>query len=57
MVNVLVCNIVVSEFELKSCYYILFRTLTFVKEMIPITLPAMGWLVQLLFFHKALNNP
>ena len=37
VVNVLDCNIVVSEFELKSCYYIHFRTNSLKKDKDSIT--------------------
>ena len=36
------CEIVVSEFGLRSRYYIHFRTNTLVKGMNPLILPAMG---------------
>ena len=42
MIKVLDCGIVVSEFELQSCYYIHFRTNTLGKGMSPLILPAMG---------------
>ena len=43
------CRIVVSEFELQSHYYIHFRANTLGEGMDPLILPAMGWIVQLLF--------
>ena len=42
MVNVLDCNIIVSEFELQSRYFVHFRTRTFQKGMNPLILPSMG---------------
>ena len=42
LVNVLNCNIVVSEFELQSCYYVDFWTNTHGKGMIPLIHPAMS---------------
>ena len=42
MVIALNCRIVVSEVELKSSYYIHFRTNTLGKGMNPLVLPAMG---------------
>ena len=60
MVNVLDCDIVVSEFELQQRYYNYFRTNTLGKNMSPLVLPVMGQIVPLLFFYKealALNNP
>ena len=48
------CNgesgIVVSEFELQVHYYDHFRTNTPGKGMNPLILPAIGWIVPLLFF-------
>ena len=35
-------GIIVSEFELRSHYYVHFRTNTFGKSMNPLILPAMG---------------
>ena len=40
--NVLDCDIVVSEFELKSSYYIHFRNNTLKKGMNPLIPPVMG---------------
>ena len=42
MVKALDCGIVVSKFELQSCYYIHFRTNTLEKGMNVLILPAMG---------------
>ena len=42
MVKTMDSGIVVSEFELKSHYYIHFRTNTLGKGMKPLILPAMG---------------
>ena len=42
VVNVLNCKIVVSEFELKSRYYIHFRANTLGKDMNLLIPPAMG---------------
>ena len=39
---VLVCDIVVSEFELQSCYYVHFRTDTLGKGMNPLIPPGKG---------------
>ena len=50
--NVLDCNIVVSEFELQSIYYVHVRTNTPGKGMNPHIFPFMGYIVQLLFFYK-----
>ena len=36
------CGIVVSEFVLKSCYYVHFQANTLGKDMNPPILPAMG---------------
>ena len=46
------CRIVVSEFELQSHYYVHFRTNTLWKVMNPLILPAMGYIVPLLFIYK-----
>ena len=48
MANVLNCNIVVSEFELKSRYYVLYWTNTLGKPLIS---PAMGSIQPLLSFY------
>ena len=42
MVNAMDCGIVVSEFELQSCYYVNFRTNTLGKGMNSLILPTMG---------------
>ncbi len=42
MVKAMDYGIVVSEFELQSCYYVHFRTNTLGKGMNPLILPAMG---------------
>ena len=42
MVKAMDCRIVVSEFELQSCYYVHFRANTLGKSMNPLILPAMG---------------
>ena len=47
MVKAMDCGIVVREFELRSRYYVHFRTLG--KGMNPLILPAMGKIVTLLF--------
>ena len=52
MVKAMDCEIVESEFELRSRYYIYFRTNTLGKGMNPLILLAMGWIVQLLLFLK-----
>ena len=52
MVKAMDCGIVVSEFELQSRYFVHFRANTLGKGMNPIILPAMGWIVPLLFFYK-----
>ena len=50
MVKAMDCEIVVSEFELQSRYYVYFQTNTFGKGMNPLILPAMGQIVPLLLF-------
>ena len=52
MVKTMDCGIVVSEFVLQWCYYVHFRTSTLGKVMNPLILPAMGWIVPLLFFKE-----
>ena len=52
IVKVLDCRIIVSEFKLQSYYYIHFQTNTLGKGMNPLILPAMGYIVLLLFFEK-----
>ena len=42
IVKAMDCEIVVSEFELQSCYYVHFRTVILRKGMNPLILPAMG---------------
>ena len=42
MVKAMDCGIVVSEFILKSCYYVHFRANTVRKGMNPLILPLMG---------------
>ena len=42
MVKAMDCGIVVSEFVLKSSYYVHFRANTLGKGMNPLILPAMG---------------
>ena len=54
MVKAMDCRIIVSEFVLKSCYYVHFRANTLGKGIKPLILPAMGQIVPLLFFWK--NN-
>ena len=50
MVKAMDCVIVVSEFVLQSRYYVHFRANTLGKGMNPLILPAMGYIVPLLFF-------
>ena len=50
MVKAMDCGIVVREFVLQSRYYVHFRTNTLGKGMNPLILPAMGYIVPLLFF-------
>ena len=52
MVKAMDCGIVVSEFELQSCYYVHFRIYTLKKDVNPLILPAIGYTVPLLFFLK-----
>ena len=42
VVNVLDCNIVVSEFEFQSCYYVDFPTNTLGKDMYLVISVSMG---------------
>ena len=42
MVKVMYCDIVVSEFELQSRYYVHFQTNTLGTDMNPLILPAIG---------------
>ena len=50
LVKVMDCGIVVSEFVLQIRYYVHFRTNTIGGGMNHRLLPAMGWIVPLLFF-------
>ena len=50
--NMLHCDIVVSEFELKSGYYIHFHTNTLGKGMNPTYTCNMGNIIPLSFFYK-----
>ena len=50
MVNAMDSRIVVSEFELYPYYYVHFRTDTIGKSLNTFILPAMGYIVPLLFF-------
>ena len=50
MVKVMDCKIIVSDFVLQLRYYVHFRTNTLGKGMNPLILPAMGYIVPLLFF-------
>ena len=52
MVNVMDCEIVVSEFVLQSHYHVHFQANTRGKGMNPLILPAMGQIVPLLFFSE-----
>ena len=52
MVKAMDCRIVVSEFVLQSRYYVHFRVNTLEKGMNPLILPAMGWIVPLMFFSE-----
>ena len=45
-------NVVVSEFELPSLYFVNFRTNTIGKGMNSIIHPAMGSIGSILFFNK-----
>ena len=50
--NALHCDILESEFELRSCYYIHFR-IKYSDERYELHYSqAMGWIVTLLFFYK-----
>ena len=40
--NVQDCNIVASEFKLRSCYYVHFQTKTFGKDINPFLPPTVG---------------
>ena len=50
MTNVLDCDILLIEFVLQSCNYILFKIKILGKDMNPYIPPAMGEIVTLLFF-------
>ena len=52
MVKAMDCGIVVREFVLQSCYYVHFLANTLGKGMNPLILPAMGYIVPLLFFYE-----
>ena len=52
MVKSMDCGIIVSEFELQSRYYVDFRANTLGKDMNPLILSAMGYIVPLLFFYE-----
>ena len=52
MVKAMDCGIVEREFVLQSRYYVHFRANTLGKCMNPFILPAMGQIVQLLFFYE-----
>ena len=52
VVKELDCSLDVTEFELKSRYYVQFWTITLGKGMDPFMLPAMGKIVSLRFFYK-----
>ena len=49
MVKVIECGMVVSEFVLKSCYYVHFRANTLGQGMNPLILRLMGEITPLLF--------
>ena len=50
MVKAMDCGIVVSEFVLQLCYYVHFRANTRGKGLNLLILPAMGYIVPLLFW-------
>ena len=52
IVKAMDCGIVVSEFVLQSRYYLHLRANTLGIVMKPLILPAMGWIVPLLFFSE-----
>ena len=52
MVKAMDCGLVVRELVLQSRYYVHFRTNTLGKGMNPVILPAMGYIVPLLFFYE-----
>ena len=52
LVKTMDSGIVVSDFELQSCYYFYFKTNTLVKGLNLHIIPAMGFIISLLFFYK-----
>ena len=52
VINVLIFDIIVSDFEIQSRYYIYIRTDTFGKGMNFFTLLSKGLIVPLLSFYK-----
>ena len=52
MVKAMGGGFIVSEFELQSLYYVHFRTNIHGKGMNPLILPAISWILPLLFFSK-----
>ena len=50
MAKVLDCGLVVSEFDLDSGYYIHLLVNTLEKGMSTFILPALGWILSLVFF-------
>ena len=46
------CDIIVSEFELQSRYYVYFQTNSIRKVMNSLIFPAIGKIISMLFFHK-----
>ena len=46
------CDIVVTEIEFQSHYYVPLRINTFAKGMNAFISPAMGWIVPLMSFQK-----
>ena len=53
MAKVLDCNIKVSDFDLQSRYHLQVRKNNLGRSTEPpLSLPAMGWVVSLLFFSK-----
>ena len=58
--NVMDCDIVMSKFELQSCYNVHFRSNTLREGMKPLIPQSIGKIVPILSFYKgglALNNP
>ena len=45
-------DILLNEFELQSPYYVHFRTYVQGKGMKPLILPAIGYIVPILFYYK-----